>query len=898
MNALSLLAFRSPLATVSQSPQRLGKSGPVGWLRRVIGAIALLAASAAPAAPAAAQCGITIPGHFGGETTAVAQFSTNTLLVARGTSLELLDLSNPSAPASFSPPRRIGLAAPARKISTALGAPRAFVMLDNGDVVRVTVAYFPVPNISSPATIRSQDVVDILADGERVFIATLDENESRVSSYIDIYDNGPDGLPRLVRWLRPFLNGYGFDRLAKIGNILWAGVHEFESSMLGVEGYDVSNPAVAPPRVSTSLNNAPLGTFTNVSAMQAIGNRLLLSYRYDTPTQSAEDWLRAVDVSVPASPVWHTPADLNGFAACMSSTGNRLRISIPGAGVGTWDTTNPSSLVWLGAYFASYPQVRQMIAGASTDYWAAGRGGLMTMNVSNPASPSVRATLDNFPVGPSKVRQRGNTTAVLDYTLNTLRLYDYTLPEAQQHRSSLLLPNYSELLELGYLDGTGQVLACVATREPGTTDRIAIIDITNPAAPATLSTIAGVEAHLMSVTGSRLYVFTTAREFRIYELAQPLSPQFRNPGGGSYGGSTSDYTCMTSWGDASFKAVALGTGRFGLWLINTTSATAPLVSGIYNPVPNYRVMALAKSPNYLWVSAIVGYTPPYYQDSRLESLVVTNLASPVRRYLSSGTSGAGQPGWFDSLAFVANSSGNFLVGTRPGFDGETVRNSLAIWELLPFLFAPFEAVAYPIVNEFVPHAGGVGNIAPSADGSRVILCGGAAGLYQIAMPVQWAPGFALRPLAPQSACYGGSASFSALASGKPTNVSYQWFRSGSPSPGAPWVQTALTDGPTGWGSVISGAADTFLTISNIRSADARYYYSCRATNSCGSTNTYDSYLILCAPDFNCSGSATVVDIFAFLSAWFANDPRADFNGVGGVTVADIFAFLTAWFAGC
>jgi hypothetical protein len=54
----------------------------------------------------------------------------------------------------------------------------------------------------------------------------------------------------------------------------------------------------------------------------------------------------------------------------------------------------------------------------------------------------------------------------------------------------------------------------------------------------------------------------------------------------------------------------------------------------------------------------------------------------------------------------------------------------------------------------------------------------------------------------------------------------------------------------------------------------------------------------CAADFNCDGSITVQDIFAFLNAWFASDPRADFNNAGGVSVQDIFDYLTAWFAGC
>jgi hypothetical protein len=54
----------------------------------------------------------------------------------------------------------------------------------------------------------------------------------------------------------------------------------------------------------------------------------------------------------------------------------------------------------------------------------------------------------------------------------------------------------------------------------------------------------------------------------------------------------------------------------------------------------------------------------------------------------------------------------------------------------------------------------------------------------------------------------------------------------------------------------------------------------------------------CPADFNASGTTNVQDIFDFLAAWFAADPRANINGVGGVTVQDIFDFLAAWFAGC
>lgn len=55
----------------------------------------------------------------------------------------------------------------------------------------------------------------------------------------------------------------------------------------------------------------------------------------------------------------------------------------------------------------------------------------------------------------------------------------------------------------------------------------------------------------------------------------------------------------------------------------------------------------------------------------------------------------------------------------------------------------------------------------------------------------------------------------------------------------------------------------------------------------------------CAADFDDNGVHEVPDIFAFLAAWFSQDPRADWDGSGGPPVVpDIFAFLAAWFAGC
>jgi len=54
----------------------------------------------------------------------------------------------------------------------------------------------------------------------------------------------------------------------------------------------------------------------------------------------------------------------------------------------------------------------------------------------------------------------------------------------------------------------------------------------------------------------------------------------------------------------------------------------------------------------------------------------------------------------------------------------------------------------------------------------------------------------------------------------------------------------------------------------------------------------------CPANFNGLSGVNIQDIFDYLGAWFARDPRADFNSDGSVGVSDIFAFLNAWFLGC
>jgi hypothetical protein len=57
------------------------------------------------------------------------------------------------------------------------------------------------------------------------------------------------------------------------------------------------------------------------------------------------------------------------------------------------------------------------------------------------------------------------------------------------------------------------------------------------------------------------------------------------------------------------------------------------------------------------------------------------------------------------------------------------------------------------------------------------------------------------------------------------------------------------------------------------------------------------WTFVCPADFNNDNARSIDDIFIFINAWFAGDPRTDVDG-NGRTIDDIFIFLNTWFAGC
>ena len=131
-------------------------------------------------------------------------------------------------------------------------------------------------------------------------------------------------------------------------------------------------------------------------------------------------------------------------------------------------------------------------------------------------------------------------------------------------------------------------------------------------------------------------------------------------------------------------------------------------------------------------------------------------------------------------------------------------------------------------------------------------------------------------------CPGGNATLSLEARTSYGTITYRWRKNGVP----------LQEGVK-----YRGVFGPMLTITNVSALDAAAY-DCVLGSVCSTIPSHSATLTICPANFTCSGEITPLDIFTFMNAWFAADPRADISRNGAIDVQDIFDFVGAWFIGC
>ncbi|MCC6676053.1 MAG: hypothetical protein IT436_02810 [Phycisphaerales bacterium] len=132
----------------------------------------------------------------------------------------------------------------------------------------------------------------------------------------------------------------------------------------------------------------------------------------------------------------------------------------------------------------------------------------------------------------------------------------------------------------------------------------------------------------------------------------------------------------------------------------------------------------------------------------------------------------------------------------------------------------------------------------------------------------------------------------------PGMIAHRWKRETMPG-----VFVNIVDGPTGTGSVISGAMTGMLRIEPgpggaLSDADDGNY-ACEVTSACASLmSAVAAVNVTCAADLNCDGLVDFSDYLAFLNLYDAQDPEVDFNQDGLVDFSDYLEFLNLYDSGC
>ena len=194
--------------------------------------------------------------------------------------------------------------------------------------------------------------------------------------------------------------------------------------------------------------------------------------------------------------------------------------------------------------------------------------------------------------------------------------------------------------------------------------------------------------------------------------------------------------------------------------------------------------------------------------------------------------------------------------------------------------------SFPGLGNLIPFDIGYGGMtnwwALVSDWDRIIPVANAT----LGLHTEFAAPTMIRDPESQVLCRGSTIVLTAEAVGAP-DMSYRWRAQGE------WVG----NGDTGWGSVISGAFTSELTIANAQYEDAAAF-DCIITSVLGTAGTAPAFLLACSADFNCDAFLDFTDFDDFVNAFERGEARSDFNNDGFLDYTDFDDFVVAFESGC
>ncbi|WP_370574159.1 PGF-pre-PGF domain-containing protein [Methanomethylovorans sp.] len=290
------------------------------------------------------------------------------------------------------------------------------------------------------------------------------------------------------------------------------------------------------------------------------------------------------------------------------------------------DITNPALPTIVGTYTYSSGSAYGVAVAGNYAYVANGNSGLIIMEIANPAAPTFKGRHDTS--NAKNVALSGNYAYIADDT-NGLVIVDITNPAAPIPASSY------DTVKANAITVSGNY-AYIADDSNG----LVIVEITNPA----VSTYIGKydttgNATGVTVAGSYAYVADGDNGLSIVNIANPAAPS-----------GTATYTATE--GHAYEVAVAgnyayVAYGRSGLAIVNISNPSSPTSAGVYD-IAGF-ASGVAISENYAYVAygymglTVVDIANPA-APSRAGSYITTGYAHDVAvagnyAYLADGNSG-------------------------------------------------------------------------------------------------------------------------------------------------------------------------------------------------------------------------------------------------------------------
>jgi len=266
----------------------------------------------------------------------------------------------------------------------------------------------------------------------------------------------------------------------------------------------------------------------SISSVVVVGNYAYLAQGQD---------MLVVDITTASNPSEVGKLTTNSLVNGIVVEGNYAYVANGESGLLVVDITNPASPTVVGTYAYSSGAAYGVTIAGNYAYVANGNSGLVIVDITNPVAPTFKGRYD---------------------TLNAKNL--------------ALSGNYAYIAD----DSNGLV----------------VVDVTNPAAPTSASSYDTLKANAVTVSGNHAYVADDSNGLVVVDITNPAAATYT----GKYD-TPGNATCVAIEGNYAYVA----DGSSGLSIVNIANPAAPSSTAVYSATPGY-AYSIYVVDNYAYVA--------------------------------------------------------------------------------------------------------------------------------------------------------------------------------------------------------------------------------------------------------------------------------------------------------